>query len=599
MTWTQRDAAGGHGTATDTAAGAATAGAATAGAATAGAPARGAPGPAGAEADGGTRMPSGAALPAATDSVTGARAHGAPGRHAGPPGTGVLLPGIPAQARPAPAHAGTAVPTDTAPAPPEGSRAGVAAVPPEGSRAGEAPVHPEPPYPPTRTAAPPTPPSPVPAGAGDGDPAPVLTGGGAERPAKRHGGEDGAGPAVPVQTNALQALCRQVFGFRLAMIAVAAPFALVDAAPGLGERLVLTAVLVTVTLSCVLFRHWERFGPQLLRHPALLAGDTLCGALLLVAAGPDSTLACVSVCTPLLAGLCYGWRGAGCFASLQGLVLVVVTTTKALEPTLTEALLLPGLCVVTGAMGVSLRTLLFRFGAATQALASARARLAAAEAVEAERARLAREMHDSVAKTLHGVALVADGLARSAHRMDPAVVRRQAELVAGAARRAATQSRELLTDLRGERTPEAGCADVLTELTTLTDDFGRRTGVRTTYRRTGEPADPGLPPAVARHLLTITSEALENARRHARPRHVDVSAGVHGDLLRIRVRDDGRGLAPGTDLRQLCSEGHFGLLGMIERAESIGARIRIGPPGADRRGTEVRVELPLRGGETG
>ncbi len=115
--------------------------------------------------------------------------------------------------------------------------------------------------------------------------------------------------------NALQALCRQVFGFRLAMIAVAAPAALLNAGPGLGVKLVGAAVVVTFMGSYVLFRDWERFGPLLLRHPTLLAADTLFGFLLLVSAGPDTTLAYVSVCTPLLAGLAYGWRGAAFFAS--------------------------------------------------------------------------------------------------------------------------------------------------------------------------------------------------------------------------------------------------------------------------------------------
>lgn len=72
---------------------------------------------------------------------------------------------------------------------------------------------------------------------------------------------------VPLQVNALQAMCRQVFGFRLAMIAVAAPAALLNAAPGLGTRLVGAAVVVTFMGSYVLFRDWERFGPLLLRHP--------------------------------------------------------------------------------------------------------------------------------------------------------------------------------------------------------------------------------------------------------------------------------------------------------------------------------------------
>lgn len=402
------------------------------------------------------------------------------------------------------------------------------------------------------------------------------------------------GPDVQIQINALQALCRQAFGFRLAMIALATPSALLNAAPGWSTRLVAMAVVATFMASYVLFRDWERFGPLLLRHPTLLAADTLFGALLLISAGPDTTLAYVSVCTPLLAGLIYGWRGAAVFASLQGLILLLVHA--ALDNPQTdpaESLLLPGLCVIAGAVGSSLRNLMLRLGTATRALTTVRARLAVTEAVSAERARLAREMHDSVAKTLHGVALAADGLAGTAGapHMDPALVKRQAELVARSARRAAAESRELLTDLRRESDPNQG-TDVLTELAAHTRDFSARTGVPTTCHPTGEHAVPPIPPAVARQLLTIASEAMENAHRHAEPTRVDVHAGVHGDLLRISVYDDGTGLPPGTDLEQLRKSGHFGLVGMVERAASVGARIRIGR-GTHARGTEVRLELPL------
>ncbi|GAB2443563.1 hypothetical protein GCM10027162_43570 [Streptomyces incanus] len=436
------------------------------------------------------------------------------------------------------------------------------------------------------------------------------------RPARDRGTPhppDPPDPDVDLQINALQALCRQAFGFRLAVIALAAPAALLNAGPGWGVRLVGIAVVVTFMASYVLVRDWERFGPLLLRHPSLLAVDTLFGSLLLVSAGPDSLLAYAGVCTPLLAGLVYGRRGAAAFASLQGLILLLVHATLA-DPhaNLTETLFLPGLCVIAGAVGFSLRNLLLRFGTATRALTTVQARLAATEAVSEERARLAREMHDSVAKTLYGVALAADGLAGSASagHVNVALVRQQAELVARSARRAAAESRELLADLRGE--PPRGAAagtgaskgagvgqsvDLLAELAVCTSDFSARTGLPTAFGRTGDNADrphrpAAVPLPVARQVLTIVGEAMENAHRHACPTRVAVGAGVHGDLLRVIVHDDGRGLPPGTNLEQLSRDGHFGLVGMVERAAAIGARIRVGR-GTHPRGTEVRLELPL------
>ncbi|TLQ44028.1 sensor histidine kinase [Streptomyces marianii] len=398
-------------------------------------------------------------------------------------------------------------------------------------------------------------------------------------------------PSLPIQVNALQALCRQVFGFRLATIALATPFALDNTRPGLGTWLVGSAVIVTFMVSYIPLRDWERFGPFLLRHPALLAVDSLFGALLLATASPESILAYVTLCTPLLAGLVYGWRGAAVFAVLQSLI---IGGAFAVNPDVKAGLgdlLLPGLCVIAGAVGSTLRNLMLGFGTATQALTEARARLAVNEAVEGERARLAREMHDSVAKTLHGLALAADGLAGSADRMDPLTVKHQAELVARSARRAAAESRELLSDLRRQSGLDGG-VDLLSELSARTADFARRHDVEARFRRLGLASVPAVPQIVARQALTVASEAMENAHRHGRPTYLDVSAGVVGDVLRISVYDDGRGLPPGTTLDDLRRAGHFGLVGMVERAASIGARIRIGR-GRHARGTEVRLELPL------
>ncbi|MFJ8649874.1 sensor histidine kinase [Streptomyces sp. NPDC093546] len=399
-------------------------------------------------------------------------------------------------------------------------------------------------------------------------------------------------PSLALQVNALQAMCRQVFGFRMAMIALAVPFSLGGIGGGVGMWLIVAAVTVTFMVSYALLRDWERFGPVLLRHPSLLAVDMLFGALLLVTASPESTLAYVTICTPLLAGLVYGWRGAAFFAVCQSLVLAGAYGVSDRVALSAGALLLPGLCLITGAVGSTLRGLVLGFGAASQALTEARARLAVNEAIERERARLAREMHDSVAKTLHGIALQADGLVAHADRMDPPALKRQAEQVARSARRAAAESRELLSDLRRESGLDGG-VDVVAELASRTADFGRRHEVRATFRRLGTVAPPPVPQAVARQLITIASEAMENAHRHAHPTYVDVSAGVVGEVLRVSVYDDGRGLPAGTTLDELKRAGHFGLVGMVERAASIGARIRIGR-GRAAHGTEVRLDIPVR-----
>ncbi|MEU9180242.1 histidine kinase [Streptomyces sp. NPDC048550] len=370
-------------------------------------------------------------------------------------------------------------------------------------------------------------------------------------------------PSFTLQANALQALCRRVFAFRMVVIGLGAPLALGRTARGGPTYLVGGAVLLTFMLSYVLFRDWERFGPLLLRHRWLLAPDMAFCGLLLVTATPDSPLGFAVLCTPLLAGLVHGWRGSAVYAALAAALVAAVGGA---------GLALPVLCLLAGGAGSSLRDLLFRFGSASQALTETRARLAVAEAVRAERDHLAREMHDSVAKTLHGLALAADALARTT---DPAAVRRQAAFLSGAARAAAAESRALLTDLRCEA-----------EGTLLSAELRRLVGADAELRTQG--VLPVFPSPVAHHVLSITSEALENARRHAGASRVVVSAAANATDLTLSIEDDGCGLPPDARRRR----GRFGLLGMTERAASIGARLHIGarPSGP---GTLVRLDLPL------
>ncbi|MFE9397466.1 sensor histidine kinase [Streptomyces flavidovirens] len=419
--------------------------------------------------------------------------------------------------------------------------------------------------------------------------------------------DDVPAPSIPIQINALQALCRQVFGFRLAMIALGAPFALARAGGQFGGWLVGGAVVFSFVGSYAMLRDWEVFGPLLIKYRTLMGVDVLFGSVLLLTASPDSALGYATVCTPLLAGLLYGWRGAGIFTAIQILLLAAAYTAWAERmASPASTLLISGFCVAAGIIGVTLRNLMFRFGAATQALSEANARLAVTDAVEGERARLAREMHDSVAKTLHGVAMAAEGLAQSADRMDPLTVKHQAGMVARSARRAAAESREILSDLRRQADYDTGGVLVADELAARLVDFGHRTGIATEFRVVdGTPPAPlggspvpspspvptTVPHAIARHLLTIATEAMENSHRHAHASRVTVECGLVGGVLRISVLDDGRGLPAGISLDDLRKAGHFGLVGMVERAAGIGARIRIGR-GRSAGGTEVRLELP-------
>ncbi len=96
------------------------------------------------------------------------------------------------------------------------------------------------------------------------------------------------------------------------------------------------------------------------------------------------------------------------------------------------------------------------------------------------------------------------------------------------------------------------------------------------------------PPALEAELVSIAGEAMTNARRHAGCRTVWVACAYDSRALSMAVRDDGGGFDP----KQGSPKGHWGLVGMRERASAIGARLTItSAPGA---GTEVVLVLPER-----
>ncbi|MEU3062347.1 sensor histidine kinase [Streptomyces subrutilus] len=398
----------------------------------------------------------------------------------------------------------------------------------------------------------------------------------------------GAPQADALSVNALRALCRRVLAVRMALIAAGTPLALWRTAPGGEAYLLAGAALLALLLSCALFRDGGRFGPLLPRHRLLLAPDLALGSLLLLAATATaaatpttaSPLLLWLVCafTPLLAGLVHGVRGAAAYAALQAAVAALATGSPALA----------ALCLLAGAAGACLRDLLHRVGAAGRTVTRAAARRAAAGAVRGERDRLAREMHDSVAKTLHGLALTADALSRTT---DPAELHRQADLLATAARRAEAECRDLLTGLRGAADGPGDPWPPAVPPTDALADALRRVAPAGTELRLAAPL-PALPHAVARQLAAVAAEALENTRRHAHAGRVRVEAAADDSRLTLTVDDDGRGLAAPVDLPALSGRGRFGLLGMAERAAAVGARLEVGarPSGP---GTRVRLELPL------
>ncbi|MGP3971163.1 sensor histidine kinase [Streptomyces sp. 6N223] len=187
-----------------------------------------------------------------------------------------------------------------------------------------------------------------------------------------------------------------------------------------------------------------------------------------------------------------------------------------------------------------------------------------------ERARIARELHDVVAHHLSMISVQAEAARLATPGMPPAGAARLLA-IGDTARSALTEMRRLLGVLREDagaeptRRPQPG----LRQLLALIDETRDATGghARLLVRGRVGPLDPGVELAAYR----IVQEALTNARRHAPGSAVDVELEYAADALRVRVRDNGpgpRGPAGG--------DGH-GLLGMRERAASVGGELWTGP----------------------
>jgi signal transduction histidine kinase len=225
---------------------------------------------------------------------------------------------------------------------------------------------------------------------------------------------------------------------------------------------------------------------------------------------------------------------------------------------------LPALYPLVAAAGVAARRLLDRQAEAEAELAEEKGRVAA----EAERARLARDMHDSLAKTVSGIGFAALALSRRIER-DPEGAAIEARRLAEDARQATRQAREIIVGLRaegGESLPLSSALAIEAQR------WAEESGVELTLA-VEEIGD--LDPQSARELEWILGEALANCRRHARASHVTVRLRRLGARAVLTVADDGVGFDVPDDLEQLAGGRHFGVGGMRERALLAGGDVSL------------------------
>jgi two-component system sensor histidine kinase UhpB len=195
-------------------------------------------------------------------------------------------------------------------------------------------------------------------------------------------------------------------------------------------------------------------------------------------------------------------------------------------------------------------------------------------AIEAERRRIAWELHDSAKQRLHAAHLLVSSLSgRVGEPLERLVARATVELES-AASDMDTSLAELRSPLEGRRLEEA-----------LRERAGE-------LAPAGHPAitvsgrAPALPPLIAAHVYRIGSEAITNALRHADADAIDVRIHADARRLSVRIADDGRGL---PDERR---PGANGMFAMESRAATLGATLEFSP-GDGGRGTAIELHVPL------
>ena len=294
------------------------------------------------------------------------------------------------------------------------------------------------------------------------------------------------------------------------------------------------------------------------------------------------------ICASFLLGMNPNRREAGAAVPLiVALVVIAVRNQPGHETGEYFFITIILLCAWSGGFSLSLKLAEARRAEERVAeMAEKQARLAE-EAVQEERARIARELHDVVAHHV-SVMTVQAGAVRRLLTPEQAREREALVSVEETGRKALTEMRRLLGVLKSEETvaplaPQPGMATLDTLLGQV-----REAGLPVELETEGQPVE--LPPGVDLSAYRIVQEALTNALKHAGPARAWVHVRYREDSLELEVENDGRDGAAQGD-----GAGH-GLVGMRERVAVYGGELESGPrPGG---GFAVRARLPI-GAESG
>ena len=206
----------------------------------------------------------------------------------------------------------------------------------------------------------------------------------------------------------------------------------------------------------------------------------------------------------------------------------------------------------------------------------------------AERRRIAQELHDGLAQELTGVVLALEGCQRALER-DPDVLPTQLAKAARDARACLADIRQYMTALRQQ---DSAALTLPVTVSRLADDLRRASGLSVQLEELG--AERALPPQVERAIVRIAQEALHNIAQHAHGSVAKVVLHYDDDAVTLTVEDNGQGFPVDETIVGAEQRGRFGLLGMKERAESVGGSLAVRSQMGQ--GTLVQARMPYQSG---
>lgn len=206
-------------------------------------------------------------------------------------------------------------------------------------------------------------------------------------------------------------------------------------------------------------------------------------------------------------------------------------------------------------------------------------------AVLEERNRIARELHDTLEQELAGITMQLD-LAVDCFQQAPNVAQHALQTARDMSRHSMVEARRSVWDLRCQLLENG---DLVSALKQIVEPLVPREQTKVDFTILGNPVR--LPGPVEMNLLRIGQEAVANAMKHGCAEHVSIELRYATASVCLTVSDNGHGFGAG----QPSPTGHFGLLDMRERAQSMGSSLRVeSEPG---RGTRIAVEVWLHPAE--